>query len=68
MICICSWLPEPVLKTLGNSESSLVKKAAMISTALGWLVNHIPTTGLPLELVAVLTVVKAIVPVIGMVF
>jgi len=42
-----------------------VKKAAMLATALGWLVNHIPTTGLPVELLAVLTVAKALVPILG---
>lgn len=37
----------------------------MITTALTWLLNHIPTTGLPVELTLVLTIAKAIVPILG---
>ncbi|PVF98552.1 hypothetical protein CPB86DRAFT_732734 [Serendipita vermifera] len=59
------WLPEPVVKVLDDKSVEAVKRVAIISTALGWLVNHIPTAGLPLELQAVLTVAKAIVPIIG---
>jgi hypothetical protein len=55
-----------VVNVLDDKQIETVKRIAMISTALGWLVNHIPTTGLPLELLAILTVAKALVPVIGM--
>ncbi len=54
-----------MVQVLDNKEMEAVKRIAMISTALGWLVNHIPMTGLPVELLAVLTVAKALVPVIG---
>jgi len=43
-----------------------VKRIAMISTALGWLVNHIPTAAVPVELLPVLAVAKTLVPIIGM--
>ncbi len=62
---IFSWLPPPVMKVLGDKSIEAVKRASIIATALGWLVNHIPTAGLPIELVAVLTVAKALVPIIG---
>jgi hypothetical protein len=54
-----------VVKVLDDKSVEAVKRVAIISTALGWLVNHIPSAGLPLELQAVLTVAKAIVPIIG---
>lgn len=58
-------MPEPVLKVLTDKQIEAVKRAAILATALGWLVNHIPSAGLPAELQAVLTVAKALVPVLG---
>lgn len=59
------WLPEPVMKVLNDKTIEAVKRAAMIATALGWLVNNIPTAGLPIELQAVMSVAKSLVPILG---
>jgi hypothetical protein len=53
-----------MIKVLDDTTLDIAKKANLISTALQWILNHVPS-GLPLELMAVLTVLKAIAPIVG---
>jgi len=50
---------------LDQESLEAAQRAAMITTALTWLVNNVPTGGLPAPLAMVLTMLKAIVPIIG---
>ena len=53
-----------MIKVLDDETVDIAKKANLISTALQWILNHVPS-GLPLELMAVVVVLKAIAPIIG---
>ena len=59
-----SWIPPPMMKVLDDKSIDIAKKANIISTALQWILDHVPS-GLPVELVAVVLVLKAIAPIIG---
>ncbi len=59
-----SWIPPPMMKVLDDKSINIAKKAHIISTALQWILDHVPS-GLPLELMAVVLVLKAIAPIIG---
>ena len=52
------------MKVLDDKTIDIAKKANIISTALQWILDHVPS-GLPLELMAVVLVLKAIAPIIG---
>lgn len=56
------YLPPPVLATLDNKHIETGKRAALISTALKWLLEHIPATLVPVEFRPVLRLVKGLVP------
>lgn len=60
-----SYLPPPVLAMLNNKQLEAGKRAAMISTSLKWLLDHIPEKVVPIQLRAALTVLKALVPFVG---
>jgi hypothetical protein len=53
-----------MIKVLDDKTMDIAKKANVISTALQWILDHVPS-GLPMELMAVVLVLKAIAPVIG---
>ncbi|KAH9944552.1 uncharacterized protein BXZ73DRAFT_26395, partial [Epithele typhae] len=59
------WLPPPVMAQLNSKEADAVKVASLITTALGWLVGHVPVSLIPLPLMPAFQLVKAIVPYIG---
>ncbi|KAF7437159.1 hypothetical protein PC9H_003995 [Pleurotus ostreatus] len=59
------YLPPPVLDILNDRQLEATKRAAMITTALKWIVDNIPTAMIPLPLQPALLVIQRIVPFIG---
>lgn len=59
------WLPPPVMHILDDKTLEASKRAAMIATALGWLINNIPVTSLPPPLIPAVVLLKAVVPITG---
>ncbi|KAG9016341.1 hypothetical protein FRB90_003215 [Tulasnella sp. 427] len=59
------WLPPPVMHVLDDKTLEASKRAAMIATAIGWLINNIPTAILPPPLKAAVTLLKAVLPLLG---
>ncbi|KAG8902187.1 hypothetical protein FRB99_004793 [Tulasnella sp. 403] len=59
------WLPPPVMLILNDKTLEATKRAAMITTAIGWLINNIPVAILPPPLRAAMTLLKGIVPFLG---
>ena len=53
-----------MMKVLDDETTEIAKRANLISTALQWILNHVPS-GLPMELMAVVAVLKAIAPIVG---
>ena len=58
-------MPPPVLKVLNDTELAAAQRAAMIMAALQWLISNAPMASLPPQLVAILGIVKAVVPIVG---
>ncbi|KAJ3732172.1 hypothetical protein DFJ43DRAFT_1224321 [Lentinula guzmanii] len=56
------FLPPPVMSILDDKEITLVKRAALISTALTWLFANIPAAVFPPPLQPVLLLLQRIVP------
>ncbi|KAJ3744110.1 hypothetical protein DFH05DRAFT_1543328 [Lentinula detonsa] len=56
------FLPPPVMSILNDKEITLVKRAAMISTALTWFFANIPVAEFPPPLQPVLLLLQKIVP------
>ena len=50
---------------LGDKTVEATKRAAMITTAIGWLIKNIPTAVLPPPLRTAVTLLKGIVPLLG---
>ncbi|KZV91976.1 hypothetical protein EXIGLDRAFT_836758 [Exidia glandulosa HHB12029] len=67
----CSWwgfrlyLPEPVMLILDQKELQTAQRAAMITTALTWIINNVPTAAMSPPLLVVVQVLKGLVPLIG---
>ncbi|KAG8917298.1 hypothetical protein FRC01_002552 [Tulasnella sp. 417] len=61
------WLPPPVMRILDDKTLEASKRAAMIATALGWLINNIPITAFPPPLLPAVALLKAVVPITGQV-
>ncbi|RDX56064.1 hypothetical protein OH76DRAFT_1337187 [Lentinus brumalis] len=59
------WLPPPVLALLNDKEMEAAKLGAMLTTALQWLLNHVPESALPPTLRPALSLVKSLVPYLG---
>ncbi|KAI0724361.1 hypothetical protein C8T65DRAFT_704244 [Cerioporus squamosus] len=59
------WLPPPVLAMLNDKEMEAAKLGAMLTTALQWLLNHVPDSALPPTLRPALSLVKSLVPYLG---
>ncbi|KAH9950920.1 hypothetical protein B0H21DRAFT_408578 [Amylocystis lapponica] len=56
------YLPPPVLAILDNSRTEASKRAAVLTTALTWLLNHVPETALPPQLRPALQLLKGLIP------
>ncbi|EPQ60301.1 hypothetical protein GLOTRDRAFT_67779 [Gloeophyllum trabeum ATCC 11539] len=59
------YLPPPVLAVLSNQELTAAKRAAMFTTALKWLCDHIPVSLLPLQLRPAAILVRRLIPYVG---
>ncbi|KAG8984126.1 hypothetical protein FRB93_006705 [Tulasnella sp. JGI-2019a] len=59
------WLPPPVMVILSDKTIEATKRAAMVTAAIGWLINNIPMAMLPLPLQPAITLLKAVVPYLG---
>jgi hypothetical protein len=59
------YLPPPVIDTLNNKRLEVAKRAALITTALKWLLDHLPVKLVPPQFRPVLTVLKRLVPYLG---
>ncbi|KAI0735375.1 hypothetical protein C8Q76DRAFT_765833 [Earliella scabrosa] len=59
------WLPPPVLAKLNDKQIEAAKLAAMVTTALQWLLNNVPEGALPPTLRPALMLVKSLVPYLG---
>ncbi|RPD81804.1 hypothetical protein L226DRAFT_451678 [Lentinus tigrinus ALCF2SS1-7] len=59
------WLPPPVLAMLDDKEIEAAKLGAMLTTALQWLLNNVPSNALPPTLRPALSLVKSLVPYLG---
>ena len=59
------YLPPPVLMILNNKSIEAAKRAAIITTALKWLLDHLPLDVLPLQLRPAAALLRSLVPVIG---
>ncbi|KAF8529219.1 hypothetical protein BU17DRAFT_37882 [Hysterangium stoloniferum] len=59
------YLPPPVMRALSDKSLEAAKRAALITTALSWLVKRIPIAMLPPQLKPAVLVVGQIVPLLG---
>ncbi|KAI5118387.1 hypothetical protein M0805_005849 [Coniferiporia weirii] len=59
------YLPPPVLEILNNKSLEAAKRAALITTALTWLFDHLPMTILPMHLQPAAAVLKCLAPLLG---
>ncbi|KAF7980747.1 hypothetical protein HWV62_36775 [Athelia sp. TMB] len=59
------YLPPPVLDILGNKQLVVAQRAAMVTTALKWLLDHLPIKLFPPQFRPILMVVKRLGPYLG---
>lgn len=59
------YLPPPVLMILDNKRLENAKRAAMITTALNWALDHIPVLMIPPQMRPAISVLKGLVPYLG---
>ncbi|KAK7695334.1 hypothetical protein QCA50_002525 [Cerrena zonata] len=59
------YLPPPVLAVLDNKRLESAKRAAIITTALKWALDHISGLTIPPQMHPVLTVLKSLIPYLG---
>ncbi|KAG8877646.1 hypothetical protein FRB98_006596 [Tulasnella sp. 332] len=59
------WLPPPVMLVLSDKTLEATKRAAMVTTAIGWLIRNIPLALLPAPLKPAILLLKAVVPYLG---
>lgn len=59
------YLPPPVLAILDNTHIVAAKRAALITTALKWLLDHVPTLMVPPQLRPGLMLLKRLSPLLG---
>ena len=59
------YLPPPVMATLNSNQMKATKRAAMITTALQWLVNKLPLKLLPPNLRAPVMLLRRLGPLVG---
>lgn len=65
MIDYPSYLPPPVLDVLNNRQLEAVKRAAIITTALQWLMDHLPVALLPPQMRPGVVILRHLVPYVG---
>ncbi|KAG8718579.1 hypothetical protein FRC08_004947 [Ceratobasidium sp. 394] len=67
----CSWwgyriyLPPPVLAVLGDQKLEAANRAALVTTSLQWMIDHIPTALLPPQIGLVMSLIRGIIPALG---
>ncbi|KAJ7755043.1 hypothetical protein DFH07DRAFT_959609 [Mycena maculata] len=59
------YLPPPVMKVLDNSHLAAVKRAAIITSALKWLLDKVPLAVLPPQVRPAVLVLKRLAPYLG---
>lgn len=59
------YLPPPVLDALNDKQLEAAKRAAMITTALKWLLDHLPISLMPPQLRAPMSFLRRLVPYLG---
>ncbi|KAH7888684.1 hypothetical protein F5I97DRAFT_1803503 [Phlebopus sp. FC_14] len=59
------YLPPPVLDVLNNKQLEAAKRAAMITTALKWLLDHLPVPLLPAQMRPAVAILRRLVPYLG---
>lgn len=60
-----SYLPPPVLDALNDKQLEAAKRAAMITTALKWLLDHLPISLMPPQLRTPMSFLRRLVPYLG---
>jgi hypothetical protein len=60
-----SYLPPPVLDALNDKQLEAAKRAALITTALKWLLDHLPISLMPPQLRTPMTFLRRLVPYLG---
>jgi len=67
----CSWwgyriyLPPPVLAVLSDQKLEAAKRAALVTTALQWMIDHVPTALLPPQVGLVMSLIRGVIPALG---
>ncbi|KZT74962.1 hypothetical protein DAEQUDRAFT_734470 [Daedalea quercina L-15889] len=59
------YLPPPVLGVLDNKRIENTKRAALLTTALKWLLDHIPMAAVPMQVRPVMPLLRRIIPYTG---
>jgi len=59
------YLPPPVLDVLNNKRLEAAKRAAILTTALQWLLGHVPLTVVPPQFRVGLLIARRLVPYLG---
>ncbi|KAH9937353.1 uncharacterized protein B0H18DRAFT_1113203 [Fomitopsis serialis] len=59
------YLPPPVLGVLDNKRMESTKRAALLTTALKWLLDHIPMAAIPIQMRPAMPLFKRIIPYMG---
>ncbi len=62
---IIRYLPPPVLDILNNKRLEAAKRAAILTTALQWLLGHVPLTVVPPQFRPGLLIAQRLVPFLG---
>ncbi|EUC67067.1 HIT domain protein [Rhizoctonia solani AG-3 Rhs1AP] len=67
----CSWwgyriyLPPAVIAVLNDQKLEAANRAAIVTTALQWIIDHIPTAAFPPQVGLVISLVRGIIPAMG---
>ncbi|KDN49036.1 hypothetical protein RSAG8_02389, partial [Rhizoctonia solani AG-8 WAC10335] len=67
----CSWwgyriyLPPAVIAVLNDQKLEAASRAAIVTTALQWIIDHIPTAALPPQVGLVMSLIRGIIPAMG---
>jgi len=59
------YLPPPILDVLNNKRLETAKRAAILTTALQWLLGHVPLTLIPPQFHAGVLIARRLVPLLG---
>ncbi|KAG9123971.1 hypothetical protein FRC07_013314 [Ceratobasidium sp. 392] len=67
----CSWwgyriyLPPPVLAVLSDQKLEAASRAALVTSSLQWMIDHVPTALLPPQVGLVMSLIRGIIPALG---